>query len=190
MTSSARIVDRLHFFHSAMFANSSAVNLFTAELAHDCLISTPFNATVATQFLSYYKDTLQFQSTLAYLKNPPSTYKQPSLDLLGGLDSIQRAVDTGLYKNEYDFEAAVQKIVYATHDAHISLYAGALSVFTFGAPVSIVSVSTDGIAYPKVFILGKCSNSDRGRYVCQQYQMICLKLKIRTSPRIGGLRPS
>ena len=155
MTSSARIVDRLHFFHSAMFANSSAVNLFTAELAHDCLISTPFNATVATQFLSYYKDTLQFQSTLAYLKNPPSTYKQPSLDLLGGLDSIQRAVDTGLYKNEYDFEAAVQKIVYATHDAHISLYAGALSVFTFGAPVSIVSVSTDGIAYPKVFILGK-----------------------------------
>ncbi|KAL8655711.1 MAG: hypothetical protein Q9226_002934 [Calogaya cf. arnoldii] len=132
---------------------SSEFNLFTAELVHDCLISTPFNATVATQFLSYYKDTLQFQSTLAYLKNPPSTYKQPSVDLLGGLDSIQQAVDTGFYKNEYDFEAAVQKLVYAAHDAHITLYAGALSVFTFGAPVSIVSVSTDGIAYPKVFIL-------------------------------------
>ncbi|KAL8856656.1 MAG: hypothetical protein Q9178_006723 [Gyalolechia marmorata] len=130
-----------------------ALNLFTAELVHDCLISTPFNATVATQFISYYKDTLQFQSTLAYLKSPPSTYKQPSIDLLGGLDSIQRAVDNGAYKNEYDFEVAVQKLVYATHDAHVSLYAGALSVFTFGAPVSIVSVSTNGIAYPKVFIL-------------------------------------
>ncbi|KAL8992292.1 MAG: hypothetical protein Q9169_007213 [Polycauliona sp. 2 TL-2023] len=114
---------------------------------------TPFNATVATQFLTYYKDTLQFQSTLAYLKNPPFTYKQPSIDLLGGLDSIQQAVDSGVYKNEYDFEAAVQKLVYAAHDAHVTLYAGALSVFTFGAPVSIVSVSTDGIAYPKIFIL-------------------------------------
>lgn len=121
---------------------------------HDCLISIPFNATVATQFLSYYKDTLQFQSSLAYLKNPPDTYKQPSVDLLGGLDLIQQAVDTGVYKNEYDFEAAVQSLIYTTHDGHINLYAGALSVFTFGAPVSIVSVSTDGIAFPKVFILG------------------------------------
>ncbi|KAL8749193.1 MAG: hypothetical protein Q9199_007833 [Rusavskia elegans] len=137
------------------------VNSFTAELLHDCLISAPFNATVAPRFLSYYKDNLQFQITLAYPKNPPSTYKQPSVDLLGGLDSIQRAVDTGVYKNEYDFEAAVQKLVYATRDAHISLYAGALSVFTFGAPVSIVSVSTDGIAYPKVFILALLPQ-DRG----------------------------
>ena len=142
--------------HPATFADHFIVNLFTAELVHDCLISTPFNATVATQFISYYKDTLQFQSTLAYLKSPPSTYKQPSIDLLGGLDSIQRAVDNGAYKNEYDFEVAVQKLVYATHDAHVSLYAGALSVFSFGAPVSIVSVSTDGIAYPKVFIIGSC----------------------------------
>ncbi|KAL8780137.1 MAG: hypothetical protein Q9213_006621 [Squamulea squamosa] len=136
-----------------MFAAACKVNLFTAELAHDCLISTPFNATIATQFLAYYKDTLQFQSTLAYLKHPPATYKQPSVDLLGGLDSIQRAVDNGEYKNEYDFEVAVQQLIYATHDAHITLYAGALSVFTFGAPLSIVSVSTDGIAYPKVFVL-------------------------------------
>ena len=147
----------LHFLHPCVFADSVAVNLFTAEVVHDCLISTPFNATVATQFLSYYKDTLQFQSTLAYLKNPPSTYKQPSVDLLGGLDSIQQAVDTGVYENEYDFEAAVHKLVHAAHDSHITLYAGVSSVFTFGAPVSIVSVSTDGIAYPKPFILSKCN---------------------------------
>ncbi|KAL8709816.1 MAG: hypothetical protein Q9225_007391, partial [Loekoesia sp. 1 TL-2023] len=131
----------------------TAFGLFTAESAHNCLISTPFNATVATNFLSYYKDTLQFQSTLAYLNSPPSTYNQPSVDLLGGLDVIQQAVDSGAYTNEYDFEAAVQKLVYSTHDAHLILYAGVLSVFTFGAPVSIVSVSLDGIAFPKIFIL-------------------------------------
>ncbi|KAL8948752.1 MAG: hypothetical protein Q9222_005091 [Ikaeria aurantiellina] len=129
------------------------VDLFTADAAHNCLISVPFNATVATQFLTYYKDTLQFQSSLAYLKNPPSTYRQPSIDLLGALDDIQKAVDNGVYENEYDFESNVQKLVYATHDAHVILDAGALSVFRFGAPVSIVSVSTDGIAFPKIFVL-------------------------------------
>ena len=131
------------------------VGLFTAETAHNCLISTPFNATVATQFLSYYKDTLQFQSTLAYLKNPPATYQQPAVDLLAGLDAIQEAVDRGVYKNEYDFEAAVQKLVYSAHDGHLNLYAGILSVFTFGAPVSIVSASDDGVAFPKIFVLGR-----------------------------------
>ncbi|KAL8667717.1 MAG: hypothetical protein Q9202_000572 [Teloschistes flavicans] len=130
-----------------------SIGLFTAETAHNCLISTPFNATVATQFLSYYRDTLQFQSTLAYLKNPPASYRQPPVDLLGGLDSIQQAISNGVYKNEYDFEVAVQNLIYSTHDAHISLYAGVLGVFSFGAPVSIVSVSSDGIALPKVFIL-------------------------------------
>ncbi|KAL9029600.1 MAG: hypothetical protein Q9196_002174, partial [Gyalolechia fulgens] len=132
---------------------NSEFGLFTAESAHNCLISTPFNATVATNFLSYYKDTLQFQSTLSYLSNPPPTYNQPSVDLLGGLDAIQQAVNRGAYTNEYDFEAAVQKLVYSTHDAHLILYAGALSVFTFGAPLSIVSLSSDGIALPKIFIL-------------------------------------
>lgn len=92
---------------------------------------------------------------MAYLKNPPASYRQPPVDLLGGLDSIQQAVTNGVYKNEYDFEVAVQNLVYSTHDAHISLYAGVLGVFSFGAPVSIVSVSSDGIALPKVFILGK-----------------------------------
>ncbi|KAL8698577.1 MAG: hypothetical protein Q9201_006494 [Fulgogasparrea decipioides] len=129
------------------------LGLFTAEDAHNCLISVPFNATVATQFLSYYKDTLQFQSTLAYLKNPPKTYQQPPVDLLAGIDAIQQAVNKGVYENEYDFEAAVQRLVYSTHDAHISLYAGILNIFSFGAPVSLVSISSDGIALPKVYIL-------------------------------------
>ncbi|KAL8961908.1 MAG: hypothetical protein Q9183_005236, partial [Haloplaca sp. 2 TL-2023] len=87
--------------------------------------------------------------------NPPATYQQPAVDLLAGLGAIQEAVDRGVYKNEYDFEAAVQKLVYSAHDGHLNLYAGILSVFTFGAPVSIVSVSDDGVAFPKIFVLGK-----------------------------------
>jgi len=111
----------------------------------------PFNKTVATQFLQYFKDTLQFQSTLAYLKDPPPSYQQPEVDLLAGIHLIQRQIDTGVFHNEYSFEAAVQNLIYQTHDGHIRLYAGALNVFTFGSAIPIVSISADGFALPKVY---------------------------------------
>ncbi|KAK4690731.1 hypothetical protein P7C71_g6129, partial [Lecanoromycetidae sp. Uapishka_2] len=128
--------------------------LFTAKLAYDCLISAPFNATVALAFLQYYNDTIQFQSTLAYLKNPPASYQQPAIDVQASLNTIQQRVQAGEFQNEYTFEVAVQEVIYATHDDHITLSAGILSAFTFGSPYSIVSASTDGIALPKIYIEG------------------------------------
>jgi len=134
--------------------NGTPDELFVAKDAYDCLTSVPINATVSLQFIQYYKDTLQFQSTLAYLKNPPPSYQQPAVDILGGLDSIAVDVKAGKCTNEYDFEAAVQNLLYSAHDAHVVLYAGALTAFTFGSPLRIVSVSTDGISLPKIYITG------------------------------------
>lgn len=130
-------------------------SVIPATLAYECLTSVPFNKTVATQFLQYFKDTLQFQSTLAYLQNPPPSYQQPAVNLLASIDLIQRQIDTGVFHNEYSFEAAVQNLIYQTHDAHIQLFAGALNVFTFGSAVPIVSVSADGFALPKVYSWGE-----------------------------------
>ena len=132
----------------------SSDELFTAKLAYDCLISAPFNATVALAFLSYYNDTIQFQSTLAYLKDPPPSYQQPSIDVQASLNTIAEMIEAGEFENEYVFEVAVQAVLYATHDDHVTLSAGILSAFTFGSPYSIVSASTDGIELPKVYIEG------------------------------------
>ena len=129
--------------------------LFTAKSAYDCLVSAPFNATVALEFLRYYNDTLQFQSTLAYLKNPPPSYQQPAADLIGSLTSVQQRVQAGEFKNEYEFEVAVQEVVLAAHDDHLALNAGILSAFVFGSPLRIVSVSTDGIELPKIYVVGQ-----------------------------------
>lgn len=128
--------------------------VFTAKLAYDCLISAPFNATVALAFLQYYNDTIQFQSTLAYLKDPPPSYQQPGIDVQASLNTIAQRVQAGGFENEYTFEVAVQAVIYATHDDHVTLSAGILSAFTFGSPYSIVSASTDGIALPKIYITG------------------------------------
>lgn len=131
---------------------SSDYVLFLASDAYDCLITAPFNATVASGLVSYYKDFLQSQSTLAYLKDPPPSYQQPGIDVLASLDALEGQVQAGTFKTEYDFEVALQTLIYALHDAHVSLSAGILSIFTFGSPLRIVSVSSNGIELPKIYI--------------------------------------
>lgn len=139
------------------FSKRAVVDFFSAQDAHECLSSAPFRQDIALEFIQYYNDTLQLQTTQAYLKDPPSGYQQPPVDLFGGLAEIKDQVQAGQFKNEYDFEVAVQKLILATHDAHISLGYGILSIFTFGSPYGLVSVSTDGLALPKLFIPGQCS---------------------------------
>ncbi|MCJ1286363.1 hypothetical protein MMC26_005708 [Xylographa opegraphella] len=133
---------------------NSGSDIFTALDVYNCLITVPFNQTVATQFLKYYKDSLEFQSTLTYLKNPPPSYQQPGVDILGGLDRIQRNVDTGVFDNQYDFELELQNLVFSAHDSHLYLLAGATSIFSFGSPFYISSVSLDGHAPPQIYITG------------------------------------
>ncbi|KAH0534195.1 hypothetical protein FGG08_007206 [Glutinoglossum americanum] len=132
--------------------NSKDTSVFNASLAYECLTSVPFNPAVATRFLQYYNDTLQFQSTLTYLKNPPASYQQPGVDLLGGLEELQQAINDGNFPNQYEFEAALQTLLYATHDGHVNLFAGILSAFNFASPYDIVSLSLDGVQLPKVYL--------------------------------------
>ncbi|KAJ8109362.1 hypothetical protein ONZ43_g6159 [Nemania bipapillata] len=126
--------------------------VFDAALVYECLTSVPFNPAVAARFLKYYNDTLSFQSTVSDLKDPPSTYQQPSVDLLCGLQTLQDAVNSDSFANQYEFEAALQLLLLNAHDDHLFLDAGILSVFSFGSPFDIVSLSVDGVEAPKVYI--------------------------------------
>ncbi|GKT41583.1 peptidase S41 family protein ustP [Colletotrichum spaethianum] len=94
---------------------------------------------------------MQFQSTLAYLKNPPEGYQQPAFDLMKGLDDLKLNVTSRVYKNQYDFEADLQHLVYSMHDAHVDLSSGILSAFSFSSPLSLVTASIDGKEVPKVY---------------------------------------
>ncbi|KAI0902983.1 hypothetical protein F4823DRAFT_629777 [Ustulina deusta] len=131
---------------------NSETFLFSASLVYECMTSVPFHAAVATRFIAYYNDTLHFQSTLAYLRNPPPSYQQNSVDLIEGLGRLQQNVDNGLYGTQYDFETDLARLIYAAHDGHLTLYAGVLAVFSFASPRDVVSVSTDGISPPKVYL--------------------------------------
>ncbi|KAI1120862.1 hypothetical protein F5Y10DRAFT_257573 [Nemania abortiva] len=131
---------------------NSVYYIFNASLVYECMTSVPFNAAVATRFIAYYNDTLQFQSTLAYLKNPPPSYQQNRVDLVESLGRLQHNVDEGLYGSQYDFEVDLVRLIYAAHDGHLTLSAGVLAAFSFASPQDIVSVSIDGISPPKVYL--------------------------------------
>jgi hypothetical protein len=92
---------------------------------------------------------------LAYLKNPPTSYQQPAVDLIGELNLLQGKVSSNFFQNQYDFEAALQTLIYSTHDAHVNLISGILGVFSFGTQYSIASVSKDGLSLPKIYLSGQ-----------------------------------
>ena len=119
-----------------------------------CLNSVPINTAVATRFVDYLTETFQYQSTLAYLKDPLPGYQQPAVDVLSRLSEIKSNVGLGAYENEYAFEVDVQRLIHAFHDGHVNLFSGILFPFTFGSPVDIVSVSADGKSPPALYLRG------------------------------------
>ncbi|KAF8862096.1 hypothetical protein BDZ45DRAFT_224480 [Acephala macrosclerotiorum] len=131
-----------------------------ASLAYACLTSVPFNSAVALGFLDYYNDTLKFQSTLTYLKNPPHSYQQPGVDLLGGLATLKQGIEDAIFPNQYEFEAALQTLLYAAHDGHVLLSAGILSAFMFSSPQDVVSLSLDGVQLPQVYLVKDLADSN------------------------------
>jgi len=111
----------------------------------------PFHKAVATNFIKYFNETIQFHSSLAYLKTPPSGYQQPAVDVFAALDVIQKHVDEGFYASQYAFEADFQLLIQSMHDDHVVVSAGLMSTFSFGSLYSITSASSDGKEPPKVY---------------------------------------
>lgn len=71
---------------------------------------------------------------------------------------MQEGVNNGIFPNQYEFEAALQTLLYAAHDGHVDLIAGILAAFSFASPYDIVSLSIDGVQLPKVYLAGNLSN--------------------------------
>ncbi|KAF2491286.1 peptidase S41 family protein [Lophium mytilinum] len=140
---------------SAYFAQTNPVPTVPAQLAYDCIKSVPLNVTSAKKLLGDIRPYINWQSTLAFLKNPPAEYKekvQQAVDIFAGLDDIEAKVNSGAFKGEYEFGFALYQLVQSAHDGHFSLVPDSVgSIFNFGRTVPLVSVSEDGLKVPAVF---------------------------------------
>ncbi|KAF2129006.1 peptidase S41 family protein-like protein [Dothidotthia symphoricarpi CBS 119687] len=126
-----------------------------AKIAWDCINSVPFNATSAKRLIPAIRPYINWQSTLASLKSPPADYAekvQPPIDILGGLVQIEADIDAGRFTSEYDFGWTLYTLIQSAHDGHFSYVPDSVgSIFSWGRPMPLVSVSEDGTQLPAVF---------------------------------------
>ena len=98
---------------------------------------------------------VEFQSTLAYLKNPPEGYGDESVDIQKGLDDIATKVSNGDYDNEYDFEFDIAKLMVKAHDGHLTFsgmtQTGGAFTWRRSREIVLISASEDGKSEPKIW---------------------------------------
>ncbi|CAL5869039.1 uncharacterized protein PFLUO_LOCUS3267 [Penicillium psychrofluorescens] len=123
------------------------------DLAHECLLSMPFDSGRAVTFLSQLRKTLEFQSTVDILKNPPSGYMMPPTDLLGGVDSVINKVQNKTYSSQFEMDLDLSLLIQSAYDGHLTLDLCSQTVFQYQIDLPLVSVSTDGLALPQVYTL-------------------------------------
>lgn len=86
-------------------ASPSATATVPAKLAYECINSVPLNVSAALDLIETVKPYWEWQSTIAYLKNPPAEYVekiQDPVDVFGELDIIEAKVKNGSFASEYE----------------------------------------------------------------------------------------
>lgn len=127
-----------------------------AELAWKCLKDVPFDSDSALLWLQSIRPYIDWQSTTAYLKDPPPGYVQPAYDVLTEFDRISTQAAASHYVSEYDFEWDLYLLFQQAHDGHfryVPIMAG--GIFSFGRPIPMISYSADGSEAPKPYVLSE-----------------------------------
>ena len=124
-----------------------------ATLAIECLQTVPNKVEPAQRLIKSLKPFVAWQSTLAFLKDPPQSYMFPPVDILGGLDNISTIAGAGGFSNEFDFGLAIVYLLQSAHDGHFAFRPDVFKGFGFRNQMAmdIVSVSIDGIQAPKLY---------------------------------------
>ena len=108
---------------------------------------------------------VEFQSTLTYLKDPPTGWPNEAVDVLAGLDDIGSKVNDGTYTNEYDFENDIAALFIKAHDGHLNFngmaYGGAFR-WRRNTNIALISASRDGGAVPQVWSIRDYNASQSG----------------------------
>ncbi|QIW99833.1 hypothetical protein AMS68_005351 [Peltaster fructicola] len=124
-----------------------------AKTALACLKSVPLDTKRNPDLLKALRATVKFQSTLAYLKNPPPGALYPAVDLLGGIDDVASKLKSGYFQNEFDFQYELYGLSKSAHDFHFNLYVDITQIFRWRRSESLISVSKDSLSLPEIYAL-------------------------------------
>lgn len=129
----------------------------SAAQALACLQTVPNKPEPAAKLVKSLRAYVQWESTLAYLKDPPASYGLPPVDILGGLDTIAANASAGGFQSEYDFQSSMVRLISLAHDGHFAYRPDIFKAFAFRNDLAtdLVSLSVDGKQVPKLYNLGK-----------------------------------
>ncbi|KAF2444240.1 peptidase S41 family protein [Karstenula rhodostoma CBS 690.94] len=133
---------------------SGSRKVIPAELAVRCLQSVPLDQTGNMQLIDDLKLYLEWQSNIAFLKNPPAEYTEQPVDLMGEMDSMKKQLASNGFDSEYDFQLELNKLFTRAYDNHLAwqpdILAGVMQ-FQRPAGTELVSVSSDGNQLPEIY---------------------------------------
>lgn len=125
------------------------------DLAYNCLTSVPLHVEAAILLLNSLKGFLQLHTTTDYLRYPPTGYLWDAIDIPKTLSEIETKVKSEKYNSEYDFQLDVTALINHCHDGHLPFTGDLVGAITFirsWTNTSLVSLSSDGIQTPEVYI--------------------------------------
>lgn len=140
----------------------------SADIAFACQRSAPFDQKLSVEQIDYIVPYINFESDLAYLKDPPSTYPMPAVDILGGLKEIRQNASVGAYTSQYAFDAAITDLIGKAHNGHFTYTTRLISAFEYHNALPLVSISEDGLALPQVYVGSKslrCCYTHNARFL-------------------------
>lgn len=140
---------------SAMKAIPSGKSkVIPAELAFRCFQSVPLDTAGNLQLIDDLKLYIEWQSNLAFLKNPPPDYTETPVDLMGEMNSMKQQLMSNGFNSEYDFQLELNKLFTRAYDNHLAwqpdILAGVMQ-FQRPAGTELVSISSDGNKLPEIF---------------------------------------
>lgn len=139
---------------ASLYRNSSDLQpKVPAELALQCLTDVAFDSAAAGPWLDSLEPYIEWQTTTAYLKDPPEGYLMPPIDIWSRLKQIkQKAHFRDGYENEYEIGRDIYELFQKTYDGHFRYIPRIMNIFAFGRPVSLISYSVDGLQTPKIYV--------------------------------------
>ncbi|KAM7222741.1 hypothetical protein V8F06_001928 [Rhypophila decipiens] len=140
---------------SLLAASPSATPTVPATLAVECLATVPNKPEPAARLIKSLRAFVAWQSSLAFLKDPPPGYVFPAVDINGGLANISATAEAGGFASEFDFQLAIVKLIVSAHDGHFNFRPDIFKAFVFRNRLAfdIVTVSEDGVQIPKLYHL-------------------------------------
>ena len=139
---------------------SATIALVPAQAAEDCLKSVPVDKSEDLALIEEMKYYINWQSNLAYIRDPPEGFTGDIVDTHDEIDRISKDLQDDKYKDEYSLMFDLESAITKAYDFHFAFAADITQVFLFRRgnigrglldEFALVSVSKDGKEVPKLY---------------------------------------